>query len=74
MGLKHVYTGNVHDTEGSSTYCTNCGKRLIERDWYQLGDWHLTNSGQCEYCKTPLTGRFNGPPGIWGCKRQPVYI
>ena len=33
-GLKHVYTGNVHDAAGQSTYCAGCGALLIERDWY----------------------------------------
>ena len=36
-GLKYVYTGNVHDSKGGSTYCEGCGKCIIERDWYQLG-------------------------------------
>jgi len=25
-GLRHVYTGNVHDTAGQSTYCAACGE------------------------------------------------
>ena len=25
-GINHVYTGNVHDEESSSTYCPNCKK------------------------------------------------
>jgi pyruvate formate lyase activating enzyme len=36
-GLRCVYTGNVHDSVGSSTYCAGCGRMLIERDWYRLG-------------------------------------
>ena len=40
-GLRHVYTGNIHDPEGASTWCSGCGARLIERDWYQLGEWNL---------------------------------
>jgi pyruvate formate lyase activating enzyme len=31
-GLRYVYTGNVHDPAGSSTYCAGCGTRVIERD------------------------------------------
>jgi len=30
-GLHYVYTGNVHDAEGGSTYCPHCGTRVIER-------------------------------------------
>src|SRR4029450_2523541 len=28
-GLRYVYVGNVHDTEGDSTYCHACGALLI---------------------------------------------
>src|SRR5205807_7600774 len=59
-GLKHVYTGNTHDKAGQSTYCAGCGAMLIERDWYQLGAWNLTDDGACNACKRPLAGRFAG--------------
>ena len=36
-GVRHAYTGNVHDPAGGSTYCHSCGGLLIERDWYRLG-------------------------------------
>lgn len=72
-GLRYVYTGNVHDTEGSSTYCHQCGLRLIERDWYVLGEWNLVN-GCCKGCGTPLPGRIEAEPGVWGAQRQPVRI
>ena len=26
-GLRFVYTGNVHDAEGGTTYCPGCGAR-----------------------------------------------
>ncbi|MFW2390343.1 MAG: AmmeMemoRadiSam system radical SAM enzyme, partial [Polyangiales bacterium] len=35
-GIRHVYTGNVHDREGDTTYCADCGSSLITRDWYEL--------------------------------------
>src|SRR5262249_65292 len=44
-GLQHVYTGNVHDPAGSSTYCASCGTRVIERDWYELGEWRRGGPG-----------------------------
>src|SRR6186713_85459 len=40
-GLRHVYTGNVHDAQGQSTYCAACSGLLIERDWYRIGAYHL---------------------------------
>ncbi|MDI3325015.1 AmmeMemoRadiSam system radical SAM enzyme [Pontibacterium granulatum] len=73
QGLRYVYTGNVHDTEGSSTYCHHCGLRLIERDWYELGEWNLVN-GCCKGCGTPLPGYFETGPGVWGAQRQPVRL
>jgi pyruvate formate lyase activating enzyme len=61
-GLHHVYTGNIHDPEGQSTYCAGCGQLLIERDGYRLGRWNLTAGGRCNACQRPLAGRFDGPP------------
>ena len=58
-GLHHVYTGNVHDPAGGSTYCANCDKLVIERDWYKLGNWHLTHLGECSFCGEKMAGRFN---------------
>jgi len=73
-GLRYVYTGNIHDETGGSTYCHHCKKKLIGRDWYVLKEWHLTDTGACEFCGTPCAGVFNGPPGDWGAKRQPVRL
>jgi pyruvate formate lyase activating enzyme len=73
-GVHHAYTGNVHDVDGGSTFCTGCGARVIERDWYRLGDWRLTDDGRCTSCGTQLPGRFAGAPGTWGPRRQPVRL
>jgi len=61
-GVRYAYTGNVHDPAGSSTFCHGCGERLIERDWYRLGDWALDGHGCCRHCGTTLPGHFAGPP------------
>lgn len=73
-GLHYVYTGNVHDPEGSSTYCAQCKKLLIARDWYELGEYNLVNTNQCRFCQSVLPGHFDLKPGGWGAKRQPVRI
>ena len=78
-GLRYVYTGNVHDKSGASTYCHACGQILIGRDWYVLSDWNLNPLGQCNNCLTPLPGLYNGqsfcpPPGQWGAKRKPIHL
>jgi pyruvate formate lyase activating enzyme len=73
-GVRHVYTGNVHDRMGGSTYCHQCKKVLIGRDWYELTEWNLTDDGHCRACGTRCAGVFNGPPGDWGSRRQPVRL
>ena len=73
-GLRYVYTGNVHDRDGGSTWCPQCGARLIERDWYELGDWRLDAQGKCLGCGTQIPGVFRGRPGTWGRRRQPVRL
>jgi pyruvate formate lyase activating enzyme len=73
-GLNYVYTGNVHDPTGSSTYCPNCKKILIGRDWYVLSEWNLSADGRCRFCNTAIPGVFSGAPGRWGAKRVPVRL
>jgi len=73
-GVRHVYTGNVHDREGGSTYCHACGRRVVGRDWYVLGEWHLNDDGCCEFCGTRCAGIFSGSPGDWGARRLPVRL
>jgi pyruvate formate lyase activating enzyme len=73
-GLHYVYTGNVHDPGGSSTYCPNCSALLIERDWYQLGHWGLVEGGLCGSCKQPIAGHFDLQPGGFGARRIPVRM
>ncbi|MCB1691842.1 MAG: AmmeMemoRadiSam system radical SAM enzyme [Pseudomonadales bacterium] len=71
-GIRHVYTGNVHNAEGGSTWCSSCGARLIERDWYRLGEWQIDAQGCCKRCGTRVAGVFEASPGDWGPRRQPV--
>jgi pyruvate formate lyase activating enzyme len=71
-GVRHAYTGNVSDSTGQSTYCATCGTRVIERDWFRIGDYRLDDTGHCRECRTKLPGVFDGPAGHWGARRQPV--
>ena len=73
-GLNYVYTGNVHDTDGGSTYCPACDNLVIERDWYVLGRYDLDERGCCRGCGHPIPGRFAGPPGSWGRQRRRLYV
>jgi pyruvate formate lyase activating enzyme len=73
-GVRYAYTGNVHDEQGGSTYCHQCGTRLIGRDWYRLTAWQLTEDGRCRTCHTPCAGHFDARPGTWGSQRRPVRL
>ncbi|REJ86389.1 MAG: AmmeMemoRadiSam system radical SAM enzyme [Planctomycetota bacterium] len=73
-GLHYCYTGNVHDASGGSTYCPSCGRMLIGRDWYVLGDWRLTEEARCDRCGTEIPGVFEASPGDWGARRVPVRL
>jgi pyruvate formate lyase activating enzyme len=73
-GVRYAYTGNVHDSDGGSTWCHSCGSRLIERDWYELGEWQLDAGGRCQRCGTLCAGVFDGPPGDWGAHRRPLRL
>src|SRR6201987_294768 len=73
-GLHFVYTGNVHDRDGGSTWCPDCGTRLIESDWYQLGAWRLIEYGACRKCGAQIPGVFAGAPGGWGARRVAVRL
>jgi len=80
-GLHHVYTGNVHDVQGGTTFCPGCHAALIERDWYELLSYRLdTHTGAraaCPHCSTPIAGRFGDfdatRPGF-GRRRVPVRV
>jgi pyruvate formate lyase activating enzyme len=73
-GLQYVYTGNVRDTDGGSTYCPACNARVIERDGSRIGDYRITNDGHCAACGTTIPGVFNGPAGTWGARRGLVRM
>ena len=74
-GLRYVYTGNVSDPEGQTTFCHACEAVLIERDWYRLGRWGLDAEGRCVECGTLCPGVFDPEgAGTWGARRLPVVI
>ena len=73
-GVRYAYTGNVHDEDGESTYCHQCGEKLIGRDWYVLSDWNLDAQGCCAKCGATLAGVIEAEPGDWGAKRLPVHL
>jgi pyruvate formate lyase activating enzyme len=74
IGLHYVYTGNVHDREGDTTFCHACRAPLIVRDWYEMLEYRLTPDGRCPQCYTPLAGRFEAQAGHFGRQRIPVVL
>lgn len=73
-GLRYVYTGNVSDDEGGATYCHQCGKKLIGRDWFQLTEWNLNVEGCCKFCGARCAGFFEKSPGKWSARCVPVSM
>ncbi len=55
-GLRYVYTGNVRDKKGETTYCYNCGELLIERSGYFIEKNVITERSACPHCKTEIDG------------------
>jgi len=74
VGLRYVFTGNIHDPAGQATYCHACEAVLIGRDWYDITAWNLTGDGRCGACGAPCAGIFEPVPGRWGRRRQPVVV
>ena len=76
-GLRYVYTGNVQDFKGSSTYCHKCGDILIGRDRYTLSTWNMAvenEQGSCLACGAPVAGVFESSPGQWGARQLPIHV
>ena len=57
VGLKYVYIGNVPGHQHNSTFCPECGKRLIHRVHFALLGNNMED-GKCKFCGQEI-------PGIW---------
>ncbi|MFH1307934.1 MAG: AmmeMemoRadiSam system radical SAM enzyme [archaeon] len=55
-GLHYVYTGNLRDEEGSTTFCPKCRKAVIKRDSFTIIENKIIN-GKCP-CGEKI-------PGVW---------
>lgn len=73
-GLDFVYTGNVHDIEGGTTYCPACHHAVIVRDWYDIRYYDLTADGACPQCGRRLAGRFAQFGKPFGTRCVPLRI
>jgi pyruvate formate lyase activating enzyme len=73
-GLRYVYTGNVHDEEGGTTYCPTCGEAAVVRDWYRILAYRLDAGGHCVKCMGKVAGHYAEKVGSFGARRIPVMI
>jgi pyruvate formate lyase activating enzyme len=73
-GLRYVYTGNVHDTTGGTTFCSGCGEALIVRDWHRILKYGLTDDGRCGACSAQIHGHFEKFRGQHDLRRIPVRL
>jgi pyruvate formate lyase activating enzyme len=73
-GIRYVYTGNVHDRTGGTTFCPGCAKPVVARDWHEILSYDLTPEGCCRHCGARLPGRFGHFDQSWGRRRMPVRI
>ena len=56
-GLKYVYSGNLPGHQAESTFCHHCGKLVIARQGYRVGEVNMKD-GKCGHCGGKI-------PGIW---------
>lgn len=61
-GLRFVYLGNVPGHPGESTACPGCGRRVIERTGYRIGEMDIQD-GACAHCGTSIPGIWSAPAG-----------
>jgi len=73
-GLRYVYTGNVYNPEGDTTYCPCCGQPVIERDRYDILTYDLDDTGHCRRCQNTIAGRFASYESAFGSRRIPVRL
>ncbi|MDQ6993518.1 MAG: AmmeMemoRadiSam system radical SAM enzyme [Mariprofundus sp.] len=73
-GINYVYTGNVHDKEGDTTYCSCCHQAVIVRDWYEIEHYQLTNEGCCLNCQAKIAGVFGSFNTPFGRHRTPLHL
>ncbi|SIN68299.1 pyruvate formate lyase activating enzyme [Sulfurivirga caldicuralii] len=73
-GLNYVYTGNVLDPAGQTTYCPQCKQPVIGRVGYDITLWQLKDGCCCAHCGAEIAGVFEEQPGDWGSRRLPIRL
>jgi len=65
-GLRYVYTGNIHNRGGDTTWCPGCGKPVIERDWYEILNYQLDDTASTARPPLPAATRSSTSPSAPG--------
>ena len=73
-GLRFVYTGNVRDLDGATTFCPSCGRAVVVRNGYAVTTYALGPDGSCRHCGEAVPGRWDAAAGTWGNARRRVGI
>jgi pyruvate formate lyase activating enzyme len=73
-GLRHVYTGNVHDRAGGTTHCPACRASLVVRDWHRILQYRITGQGRCPDCASAVAGRYGQFEPAFGNRRIPLKL
>ena len=55
QGLRYVYTGNIPNSKGESTYCYGCGELLIERSGFVVKK-NVIEDSRCPRCASIIDG------------------
>lgn len=58
-GLKHVYTGNIEDPAGQTTYCPQCSQAVVSRSGYRIDEYAVDEESCCKYCGQTIAGYFD---------------
>ncbi|MGQ9688631.1 MAG: AmmeMemoRadiSam system radical SAM enzyme [Desulfobaccales bacterium] len=59
-GLKYVYIGNLPGNEAENTFCHACGKQIIARRGYMIGEIAMKD-GKCGHCGAAIPGLWQAP-------------
>ena len=58
-GLQYVYTGNIDDPAGQTTYCPQCHQAVISRTRFRIDEYNIDEESCCRFCGQTIAGRFS---------------
>jgi pyruvate formate lyase activating enzyme len=71
-GILFPYLGNVHGHPYESTYCPNCGEKLIQRYSYTITQYKITKDKKCPKCKIEIPIREKPTKQIFRCTQSSI--